>query len=146
MVTKSSAHRVSRRIAAEMLKRPLVKGEVVWHRDRNSCNVSPDNLEVISREEYYRRLRDVSGNRRRKVCAKLTRKQVAGIKHRFQLAENGVFNDSFEAIARDFGVPVKTIRQIRNGKIHSDVTAEELEGTTHRHEWRAPRTLRKEKK
>ncbi len=44
-------HRV---VAERMLGRPLVKGEIVHHKDGNKHNNSPDNLEVMTQSEHMR--------------------------------------------------------------------------------------------
>jgi len=56
--------RVHRQVAAEVLARPLLPGEVVHHLDGNSLNNAPDNLLVMrsqrhhaSLEQYLRRAR-----------------------------------------------------------------------------------------
>lgn len=45
-------HRI---VAEQMLGRPLVRGEIVHHRDGNKHNNAPENLEVMTQAEHMRR-------------------------------------------------------------------------------------------
>ena len=45
-----------RRVAQEMLGRPLLPGEVVHHRDGNSLNNHPDNLLVLPSQRHHAHL------------------------------------------------------------------------------------------
>lgn len=42
-----------RKIAAEMLGRPLLPGEIVHHRDGDSTNNNPSNLLVLPSQSYH---------------------------------------------------------------------------------------------
>lgn len=45
-----------RRVAQEMLGRPLLPGEVVHHRDGNSLNNQPENLLVLPSQRHHAHL------------------------------------------------------------------------------------------
>ena len=44
---------VHRQVAAEMLGRPLLPGEIVHHRDGDSANNDPSNLIVLPSQSYH---------------------------------------------------------------------------------------------
>lgn len=44
---------VHRKIAEEMLARPLLPGEIVHHRDGDSLNNAPENLLVLPSQRYH---------------------------------------------------------------------------------------------
>lgn len=46
-------HLVHRRVAAEMLGRPLLPGEIVHHRNGDSANNAPDNLVVLPSQRLH---------------------------------------------------------------------------------------------
>lgn len=52
--TKVNGKHEHRRVAEEMLGRPLQPGEIVHHKDGNKRNNKPKNLEVMTQSEHIR--------------------------------------------------------------------------------------------
>ena len=51
---KSMGRHEHRAIAEELMGRPLERGEIVHHKDKNKHNNAPSNLEVMRRPEHMR--------------------------------------------------------------------------------------------